>query len=83
MLLSGYLELTFEFSNMTVGDPDGNLVVLNESRYTYINTVGQAVPLTVCNPEKLSNHHMGTFIRIFTVATFTRTRNWIQQQENG
>ena len=74
MLLRDYLELTFEFSIMFFGDPDGNLVIFNQSTYffTHTHTESQAISLilTVCNPETFPHCHMGTFIRILTVETF-------------
>lgn len=57
MLLRDYLELTFEFSIMFFGDPDGNLVIFNQNTYlfthTHTHTESQAISLilTVCNPE--------------------------------
>lgn len=61
---------------MFFGHPDGNLVIFNQSMYlfthTYTHTESQAISLIliVCNPEKFPHCHMGTFIRILTVATF-------------
>ena len=63
---------------MFFGHPDGNLVIFNQSMYlfththTHTHTESQAISLIliVCNPKKFPHCHMGTFIRILTVATF-------------
>ena len=72
MLLRDYLELAFEFSIMFFGDPDGNLVIFNQSKCLFTHTEIQAISLIiiVCNPEKFPHCHMGTFIRSLTVAKF-------------